>query len=152
MVNTLLIAKDMMAAAVAAGRSSLDEAQVTFIRSAYAGALSSGREANAANPNRWVVRPLTVVEAALGRVAAGDLTVRTGLTRGDELGRLGRALDATAQALRTTVGKVTAHARSLSTAAQRLSTVSRQMSAVRRRRPVCRVRRWPRRPRPCPAT
>jgi len=78
---------------------------------------------------RSVVRPLTVVEAALGRVAAGDLTVQTGLTRGDELGRLGRALDATAQALRTTVGKVTSHARSLSTAAQRLSTVSRQMSA-----------------------
>lgn len=50
MVNTLLIAKKWMADAAAAGRSSLDEAQVRFIRSAYAGALASGREANAANP------------------------------------------------------------------------------------------------------
>lgn len=50
MVNTLLIAKKWMAEAAAAGRRSLDEAQVRFIRSAYAGALSSGREANAANP------------------------------------------------------------------------------------------------------
>jgi transposase len=50
MANTLLIAKDMMAAAAAAGRSALDEAQVSFIRSAYAGALASGREANAGHP------------------------------------------------------------------------------------------------------
>lgn len=50
MVNTLLIAKDMMAAAAASGHRSLDADQVSFIRSAYAGALSTGREANAANP------------------------------------------------------------------------------------------------------
>jgi transposase len=50
MANTLLIAKDMMTAAAAAGRSTLDEAQVGFIRSAYAGALASGREANAGHP------------------------------------------------------------------------------------------------------
>ncbi len=50
MANTLLIAKDMMTAAAAAGRSTLDEDQVSFIRSAYAGALSSGREANAGRP------------------------------------------------------------------------------------------------------
>ena len=50
MVNTLLIAKDWMAAAAEAGHRSLNADQVSFIRSAYAGALSSGREANAANP------------------------------------------------------------------------------------------------------
>ena len=58
MVNTLLIAKDMMAAAAAAGRSSLDADQVSFIRSAYAGALSSGREANAANPKSKAAKPV----------------------------------------------------------------------------------------------
>lgn len=50
MANTLLIAKDMMAAAVTAGHTCLDEEQVGFIRCAYAGALSSGREATAAAP------------------------------------------------------------------------------------------------------
>ena len=38
MANTLLIAKKMMAEAATAGRRTLDEAQVRFIRSAYAGA------------------------------------------------------------------------------------------------------------------
>jgi transposase len=50
MANTLLIAKDMMAEAAAAGQRALDEAQVSFIRSAYAGALASGREATAKHP------------------------------------------------------------------------------------------------------
>ena len=50
MANTLLIAKEMAAAAAAAGRAALAEDQVSFIRCAYAGALSSGREANAGHP------------------------------------------------------------------------------------------------------
>lgn len=50
MANTLLLAKKMMADATAAGHRALDEAQVRFIRSAYAGALASGRAANAKHP------------------------------------------------------------------------------------------------------
>lgn len=50
MANTLLIAKKMMAEAATAGQRTLDETQVRFIRSAYAGALASGREANAKHP------------------------------------------------------------------------------------------------------
>ena len=50
MANTLLIAKKWMAEAAAAGHHSLDAEQVRFIRSAYAGALASGREANAKHP------------------------------------------------------------------------------------------------------
>jgi transposase len=50
MANTLLLAKDMMATAAAAGRGALDADQVGFIRSAYAGALSLGRESNAGHP------------------------------------------------------------------------------------------------------
>jgi transposase len=50
MANTLLIAKQMMADADAAGQRTLDTDQVRFIRSAYAGALACGREANAKHP------------------------------------------------------------------------------------------------------
>jgi hypothetical protein len=50
MANTLLIAKQMMADAAAAGHRTLHAEQVRFIRSAYAGALASGREANAKHP------------------------------------------------------------------------------------------------------
>ena len=50
MANTLLLAKEMTVKAAVAGRSTLEEAQVSFIRSAYAGALAVGREANAAHP------------------------------------------------------------------------------------------------------
>ena len=50
MSNTLLIAKKWMAQAAAAGHRSLNDEQVRFIRSAYAGALASGREANAKHP------------------------------------------------------------------------------------------------------
>lgn len=50
MTNTLLLAKDMMAAAAEAGKTTLDAEQVSLIRAAYAGALSLGREENAAAP------------------------------------------------------------------------------------------------------
>jgi transposase len=50
MTNTLLMAREMMAAAVKAGRSALEPEQVSLIRAAYAGALSLGREENAAHP------------------------------------------------------------------------------------------------------
>ena len=50
MTNTLLLAKDMMAAAAQAGQTTLDAGQVSLIRSAYAGALSLGREQNTAAP------------------------------------------------------------------------------------------------------
>jgi transposase len=50
MTNTLLMAKDMMAQAAKAGRTALEADQVSLIRCAYAGALSLGREENAAHP------------------------------------------------------------------------------------------------------
>ncbi|WP_449064125.1 HAMP domain-containing protein [Planomonospora algeriensis] len=78
---------------------------------------------------RSVVRPLTVVVDALGRVARGDLTVRLGMTRRDELGHLGRALDDTTEALRTTVSTVIAHSDSLTTSSTHLSQVSARIAA-----------------------
>jgi transposase len=51
MANTLLIAKQMMRQAAEAGRTRLTDEQAGLIRSAYAGAISVGREANAAAPD-----------------------------------------------------------------------------------------------------
>lgn len=51
MANTLLIAKQMMRQATEAGQTRLGDEQTRFIRSAYAGAISAGREANAAQPD-----------------------------------------------------------------------------------------------------
>src|SRR5439155_20992430 len=48
--NTLLIAKQMMRQAAEAGHTRLSEEQTGFIRSAYAGAISAGRQANAGQP------------------------------------------------------------------------------------------------------
>jgi transposase len=50
MANTLLIAKQMMQQAATAGHTRLSEEQTGFIRSAYAGAISAGRQANADQP------------------------------------------------------------------------------------------------------
>ncbi|MBG0814485.1 methyl-accepting chemotaxis protein [Planomonospora sp. ID82291] len=78
---------------------------------------------------RSVVRPLAVVVDALGRVARGDLTVRLGMTRRDELGRLGRAMDDTAQALHTTVTALMEHSGSLAASSANLSHVSERIAA-----------------------
>jgi transposase len=51
MANTLLIAKQMMEQAATAGRTRLSDEQTGFIRSAYAGAISTGHDANAGRPD-----------------------------------------------------------------------------------------------------
>ncbi|MEV6599205.1 methyl-accepting chemotaxis protein [Actinoplanes sp. NPDC051346] len=73
---------------------------------------------------RSVVGPLSVVVAALGRLAGRDLTVRTDLKRDDELGRLGKALNTTAESLRETVSAIAGHAGTISTASVDLSEIS----------------------------
>ncbi|MBG0832484.1 methyl-accepting chemotaxis protein [Planomonospora sp. ID67723] len=78
---------------------------------------------------RSVVRPLSVVVAALGRLARGDLTVRLNLNRRDELGRLGDAVDATTESLCTTVAAVVAHSDTLATSSAHLSQVSEQIAS-----------------------
>ncbi|WP_345097884.1 methyl-accepting chemotaxis protein [Planomonospora venezuelensis] len=78
---------------------------------------------------RSVVRPLGTVVAALGRLARGDLTVRLAMNRRDELGRLGDALDSTAESLRTTVAAVVAHSDTLAASSTHLSQVSERIAA-----------------------
>jgi transposase len=50
MANTLLIAKQMTEQAAKLGHTRLSDEQISFIRSAYAGAISVGRQANAGRP------------------------------------------------------------------------------------------------------
>ena len=51
MANTVLMAKRMVEQAAAAGHTRPSEDHVSFIRSAYAGAISVGRDANADQPD-----------------------------------------------------------------------------------------------------
>ncbi|MFB9881182.1 methyl-accepting chemotaxis protein, partial [Planobispora siamensis] len=78
---------------------------------------------------RSVVRPLGVVMAGLARLARGDLTVRLNLKRRDELGRLGDAVDSTAESLRTTMATLVSHSDSLAASSTHLSAVSEQIAA-----------------------
>jgi methyl-accepting chemotaxis protein len=73
---------------------------------------------------RSVVRPLSTVVRALGRLAQGDLTARVNLRTEDELGQVGAAVDNTIDSLRTTVTSLSAHAESLAAASDELSRVS----------------------------
>ncbi|MBO3739117.1 methyl-accepting chemotaxis protein [Actinoplanes flavus] len=79
---------------------------------------------------RSVVRPLNVVVEGLKRLAHRDLTVRVGLDRRDELGRLGATLDQTADALRETVSAIAGHAGTVSSASNELSSVSAQIAGA----------------------
>lgn len=49
--------------------------------------------------HRWIIRPLRELEAATRAFGAGDLEHRVALTRGDELGQLGQALNEMAAGL-----------------------------------------------------
>ncbi|MFI7597477.1 methyl-accepting chemotaxis protein [Actinoplanes sp. NPDC049681] len=73
---------------------------------------------------RSVVRPLAVVVSALGRLAGRDLTARTDLRRRDELGKLGEALNSTAESLRETVAAIAGHAGTIATTSDDLSQIS----------------------------
>ncbi|GLW28143.1 hypothetical protein Areg01_10830 [Actinoplanes regularis] len=77
---------------------------------------------------RSVVRPLSSVVAALGRLAKGDLTVKVDVSRQDQLGQLGGALNETVESLRDTVGAVSGHAESLAGASDDLSQVAEQIA------------------------
>ncbi|GID98074.1 hypothetical protein Adi01nite_74860 [Amorphoplanes digitatis] len=77
---------------------------------------------------RSVVRPLSVVVSALGRLAKGDLTAKVDVRSKDQLGRLGDALNETIDSLRDTVGAVSGHADSLAVASDDLSRVSERIA------------------------
>ena len=79
---------------------------------------------------RGIVRSLTKVRTVCDGLAAGDLTVSTGLTSGDEPGQMGRALDTAIGRLRQTVTTIDGSANSLSAASERMSRVVVEISAT----------------------
>ncbi|BFU43112.1 methyl-accepting chemotaxis protein [Krasilnikovia sp. MM14-A1004] len=78
---------------------------------------------------RSVVRPLSIVVGALGKLAKGDLTATVDIKRKDQLGQLGDALNETVESLRGTVGALSGHADSLAVASDDLSQVSEQIAS-----------------------
>ncbi|MCU7724033.1 methyl-accepting chemotaxis protein [Actinoplanes sp. KI2] len=78
---------------------------------------------------RSVVRPLSLVVAALGKLAKGDLTATVDIRSRDQLGQLGDALNETVESLRDTMGAVSGHADSLAGASDDLSRTAEQIAA-----------------------
>jgi methyl-accepting chemotaxis protein len=78
---------------------------------------------------RTLTRPIRRCVEALRALAAGDLTTRSGIDRGDEVGQLARALDETAGALGETIASVAAASQSLATSAHGLSGAADQIAA-----------------------
>ncbi|MGY1811322.1 methyl-accepting chemotaxis protein [Blastococcus sp. SYSU D00820] len=69
------------------------------------------------------------VEEVTRALAAGDLTVTSGLTTDDELGRMGRALDGAVGELRAVMATVVASADAVAASSEELSASSAQISA-----------------------
>lgn len=69
---------------------------------------------------RAITQPLGALGDAVGRIAAGDLDTRIEVRSGDELGRLGRAVNAMTSDLRSYVGELQASRRELRAGLERL--------------------------------
>jgi methyl-accepting chemotaxis protein len=78
---------------------------------------------------RIVVRPVTQLLTAFQVAARGDLTVTVPVTSRDELGELGKAVNATFQKLGTTIVEVTRAMHKVSTATMQMSASSEQMAS-----------------------
>jgi len=77
---------------------------------------------------RSVTVPLGSVVAAAERVAQGDLRVKMGATRGDELGRLQTSVAEMLSSLTRVIGEIRTGASALSSAAAQVSSTSQSLS------------------------
>jgi methyl-accepting chemotaxis protein len=77
---------------------------------------------------RAIVRALARVKDVCDALAAGDLTLTTGLTSHDEPGRMGEALDTAMVRLRSTVSTIDGSAHALAGASEQMSSVAGQMA------------------------
>ncbi|RZU51543.1 methyl-accepting chemotaxis protein [Krasilnikovia cinnamomea] len=73
---------------------------------------------------RQSVRSIKRMAAVLNRVSAGDLTQQVEVTSGDEIGRMGHALNHATNSMRTTLSELDRSAADLATSARHLTEVS----------------------------
>jgi len=78
---------------------------------------------------RSISRPVRSVKASLDAMATGDLTVATGVTARDELGRMAAALDTAQSNLREVLSSVVGSADAVAASSEELSASSAQISA-----------------------
>jgi methyl-accepting chemotaxis protein len=78
---------------------------------------------------RSVVRPLSVVVRALGRLSDGDLTVRVDVDTDDELGRVGVAVNTAAESMGTTVHAITRGVDSLESSTGELAVAAGRVTS-----------------------
>jgi methyl-accepting chemotaxis protein len=78
---------------------------------------------------RRIVRTLQSVQTSAEAMAAGDLTVATGVTSRDEMGRMAAALDSAQGALRGVLASVVESADAVAASSEELSASSAQISA-----------------------
>jgi len=81
----------------------------------------------------WVIRtsithPLHAVVGALSKMEKGDMTVRTDLERGDELGTLSKALDSLSARLQTIFKNLQLNSKTLAGSAEELSSIGKQVT------------------------
>jgi len=75
-----------------------------------------------------ITRPLHTVVGTISKIEKGDLTVRAGLERGDELGLLSKALDNLSEKLQTMFRHFQQNSDTLAGSAEELSSIGRQVS------------------------
>ncbi|AEV85785.1 Putative sensory transducer protein [Actinoplanes sp. SE50] len=78
---------------------------------------------------RSIRRPLQRVVAVVDRLADGDLTQRTGVRRGDEIGRMSASLDRAIDRIAGTVTGITSHAEQVAAASSTLTGMSQALQA-----------------------
>jgi methyl-accepting chemotaxis protein len=78
---------------------------------------------------RSIKRPVSRVQQSLEALATGDLTVPTGVTATDEIGRMAASLDAAQESLREVLSSVVSSADAVAASSEELSASSAQISA-----------------------
>ncbi|GBU26282.1 methyl-accepting chemotaxis protein [Fibrobacteria bacterium R8-3-H12] len=77
-----------------------------------------------------ITSPLNVVVSVLAKIEKGDMTVRSDLERGDELGTLSKALDSVSSRLQSIFRNLRQNSDTLAGAAEELSSVGRQIASA----------------------
>ncbi|GBU26280.1 methyl-accepting chemotaxis protein [Fibrobacteria bacterium R8-3-H12] len=77
-----------------------------------------------------ITNPLKTVVGTLAKIEKGDMTVRSDLERGDELGTLSKALDSVSSRLQSIFRNLRQNSDTLAGAAEELSSIGRQIASA----------------------